>query len=397
MNDTHAGWFGPPAGEADIDRLSGIVAYAFGFPPAEMRGWLDRAGLAQVRVARSGDGEVAAGLLRIPMGQFFGGRSVPLVGIAGVGVAPEARGTGLATRLMQETMTELRAEGFALAGLYASTQPLYRRAGFEQAGTRVEYRAVPRLLAMADRTLPVIALGEADRPEAQRLYREMAVTRDGWLDRGPYIWGRVWGPRAGTAHAFGVVEDGAMSGYVVLVQSQNSQNHLELRAMDLVARTPGTARRLLTLLADHGSVADHVTWCGGPDDPLAGLLPEPASAVTIRQHWMLRVLDVQRALQARGWPAGLRASLTLELHGDILDGLDGRYALEVAGGEAAVRPGASSGPLLRVTMLGLPGLYTGFRSPAVLKAMGLCDGTPDAMAAAQALFAGPPPSTPDMY
>ncbi len=65
-----------------------------------------------MRLLREGGTDVACAL-RVPMGQFFGGRSVAMMGVAGVAVAPEARGRGLATRVMQEVLREAREEGGA--------------------------------------------------------------------------------------------------------------------------------------------------------------------------------------------------------------------------------------------------------------------------------------------
>ena len=84
-------------------------------------------------------GTPAGGLALYRMGQWFGGRPVPLVGVGAVAIAPEHRGTGTAERLMEGTLRELRAEGIALSGLYPATQRLYRKGGYEQAGGRYHY------------------------------------------------------------------------------------------------------------------------------------------------------------------------------------------------------------------------------------------------------------------
>ena len=55
--------------------------------------------------------EVLAGLGIYRLGQYFGGRSVPMAGIAAVGVPPEHRGRGVAKQLMTLTLQGLRDEG----------------------------------------------------------------------------------------------------------------------------------------------------------------------------------------------------------------------------------------------------------------------------------------------
>ena len=58
-----------------------------------------------MRVLREGD-EPVASLALVPMGQWFGGRSVPMTGISSVAVRPDRWRTGCATRLMRATLEE---------------------------------------------------------------------------------------------------------------------------------------------------------------------------------------------------------------------------------------------------------------------------------------------------
>ncbi|HEX8821322.1 MAG TPA: GNAT family N-acetyltransferase, partial [Archangium sp.] len=79
--------FGPPQGEQELAAAEDIVSQAFGMAPEEMRPWRQKveAGNGQLKVLREG-GSVTATSVLIPMGQWFGGRRVPMVGIGGVGV-----------------------------------------------------------------------------------------------------------------------------------------------------------------------------------------------------------------------------------------------------------------------------------------------------------------------
>ncbi|MBI3925782.1 MAG: GNAT family N-acetyltransferase [Armatimonadetes bacterium] len=75
------------------------------------------------------------------MAQWFGGRAVPMTGIAGVAVAPEARARAVGRALIRETLQELHKEGVALSALYPSTLPFYRASGYELAGSRFHRKA----------------------------------------------------------------------------------------------------------------------------------------------------------------------------------------------------------------------------------------------------------------
>src|SRR5207237_6924934 len=127
--------------------------------------WMQCIGGDNLRILRDGDARVG-GLGIYRFGQWFGGRSVPCAGIAGVGIAPELRGRGLATQMMRRALLDLAQDGPPLSCLYPATLELYRRAGYEVAGGRYEVRvpcsALPRLPRGA-RIEPIgIVGGESD-------------------------------------------------------------------------------------------------------------------------------------------------------------------------------------------------------------------------------------------
>ena len=136
---------GVAQGEAELLALGRVQAWAFGFAESRARAWLEKCGLENVRVARRG-AEILGGLIEIPMGQWFGGRSVPMLGVA---VAPAARGEGVALTLMVDALRAARSRGFVLSTLYPAAVALYRAAGYECAGHRYRYKADLKTLPTA--------------------------------------------------------------------------------------------------------------------------------------------------------------------------------------------------------------------------------------------------------
>ena len=381
--------------DAEIDALAAIMAQAFAFPVTDARPWIERTGLENARVVRSAEG-VLGGLLVYPMGQWFGGRSVPMAGIAGVATDTAAQGTGTGTRLMRAAVTELAQSGYALACLYPATQPLYRRAGFEQAGERCTIRVPVEHLALGDRTLPLRRATQADRATINALHRRVAARRDGQIDRSPLLWLRLSEPWGGPRPEGYVVERGGkLEGYCFSAKRHKPGGRQELVVADIAAETPQAATRLLTFLGDHRSLADEAIWHGSAADPLLLLVREQRWRTEIEDVWMLRVLDVKRALEARGFPAALSASLHLEIFDEVIPANRGRWVVEVRGGEARVRQGGDG--TLKAHVRGLASLYSGHRSAADLALTGLVEGDVAVLDAASALFAGPRPAMSDHF
>lgn len=385
--------FETPDTPDDRAALAAILGYAFGFDPDDGGRWFELAGHENLRVWRRG-GEVLGGLLVIPMGQFFGGRAVPMAGIAGVGVRADARRQGVATGMMTAVLGELRAAGFALSTLYASNVPLYRRVGYEQAGSRFTARLAPDRVGVVERSLEVRCITGADETLLAALNRRQARLRNGHLDRGPYIHRRQTRLRDGRPSDGFVVGGDEPEGYLCVRRRGEGGRH-DLHVTDFVATTPRAARRLWTLLGDHWSMVDEIVFSTAPNDPHALLLPDRRFTTTLDENWMVRVLDVERALSERGYPPGLEVRVDLAIDDDALPENAGPWVLEVADGRATVRRGGAG--TVRLTARGLAAVFTGFLSPSCATSSGLADGPEDALLRLGAAFAGPPPWMPEMF
>ncbi|GHG64877.1 GNAT family N-acetyltransferase [Comamonas sp. JC664] len=394
METTPAGDFGPPRDERELAAVADIMMHSYAMSPADSAAWLQRTTRSDLRVLRQG-GHVAGSLVHIPMGQWYGGRSVPVIGVGGVGVSPVHRGQGTATRLMQHLLREARASGAPLSVLYPATQPLYRRVGYEHAGARYELRVQVPSLDFTERTLSLRAIEAADTPAILQGYQRYARHRTGWLDRTDFSWGRVRNLRGEVAHGYLVEGKGGVEGYLYVIRRQVKDFKQELFLTDVVAHTPAAARRILSFLGDHRSLAMEASWYGGVDDPLLLLLREQTYSVKLYMYWMVRVLDVASALQARGWPEGLTGTLHLEVEDDLFPENAGRYVLDVADGQAKVHRGGDG--RLRLHVKSLAPLYAGHLNAESLRAMGALEADDASVRVAGALFAGPPPSLRDMF
>ncbi|MCA9554083.1 MAG: sterol carrier protein domain-containing protein, partial [Myxococcales bacterium] len=241
----------------------------------------------------------------------------------------------------------------------------------------------------------IVRLTEADQPRMAEVERK--VLRHGNLDRGPYVWARIFAPGFKQTQALGVSFDGALEGYLVLRAEQvASPPFQDLHVTDIAAATPRAARRLLSFLAEHRSLAQHIHLNAGPDDPLLGMLPEPKYHQELVEPWMLRVLDVQSTLQSRGFAVERRLSFGIEVEDPVCPDHAGRYTVTVEEGRAQVERGGS-GPALRAPVQALAPLFTGFRSASTLARMGALEGDPEALAAADRAFLGPMPVMKDMF
>jgi predicted acetyltransferase len=369
---------------ADIDQVFAVRTRSFGRLNDALRdGWnAEQEQLIDDRRAVAAfDGDRLVGSAKgRPFQQFWGGRPVPMSGVAGVVVEPDHRGRGVATAMLRALAERSVELGDAVSALYPATVAPYRRNGWEVVGSQARIAIDSHLLRGLDPgPVRVRPGGEADLDHVEELLsRRYAAQRA----NGPKLLSRAELERALTdADGFSYV---AEDGFVLYEWDGHT-----LGVTCLVALSEATARALWAVVGTGSSIARTVHAYVSPDDPIHLLLPEEASHDVHLERWMLRVLDAPRAVAARGYAAHLSGSARLSLTDPMRGSDSGEWVLEVDAGRGSLTRDAS-GAALQLGPNGLAALYAG--TPVhTLRAAGLAaGGSSDGDAFLDAAFMGTP-------
>ena len=324
------------------------------------------------------DGRQLVGSARFhPMRQWWQGRSMPMAGVAGVKVAPEYRGRGVGRALMTGLIADIAGRGYPVSTLYPATAPLYRSLGWEVAGGKYETTVPMQLLTGLLAPDPTAAgrAGESseDPPGLRRATAADAAIVAETLGQ---AYGALRDCGAATydpAYIAAWLDDEDHFAYLAddgFLSYRWAERRESVRVEVLAAASAATARAFWQLLGSHATMADEVRACLAPDDPIRWLTREPVDAVRQAWGWMLRLMDVPAAVEARGFPASVEVSVQFELSDDVLPANAGRWRLEVSGGSGKLarvgplgpsREGntAEHGAVLRLGARGLAALYAG--------------------------------------
>jgi predicted acetyltransferase len=386
--------YGKPANAAEWRAIDQLISFVYQFEKGQFLRWARSAGRGNARVFRVG-GEVAGGLFRYPMGLWLGGRSVASHGIAGVGVAPERRASGAGSAMMRAAVLEAAAARVPLSSLYPATQPVYRQAGYEQAGHKLTFALAASAIDAREKEPSIRPARPADRAAIRALYAEQARDSAGLVDRTEFLWERLLDPPQGNVRTYVVGDGRRLLGYVAIAPKKKESLHQDLLLPDLAFRTPEAGRRILSFVASHRSFVDTVRWNGGPQDGLRALLREQTVQVERHWAWMVRLCDLEGAIRARGYAPGVDVEAALDVEDDLVPGNAGRWTLRVRGGSGRLARGGRGG--VRCTIAALASVYTGFASPREVAARGGMEGPPADLDALGAAFAGPAPWNREMY
>ncbi|MER7670962.1 GNAT family N-acetyltransferase [Kitasatospora sp. NPDC096128] len=383
--------------EKDLDVLVETVHAAFGrFPetPAEDGGGVWWSAIEPERgllaVAPDGRPVGTAGAYSFEL-TLPGGAVTPVSGVSYVGVLPTHRRQGVLTAMMRRQLADLRARGEFLSVLLASEPVIYGRFGYGPA-TYTGRLTVPRRRAAlaapragAAATGSVEVLRRADCQDLlEELYDRYRRAQPGALSR-PHRW---WARRAGQPPVTAAPRyialhrdaDGAPDGY-----ASYSLDGSTLTVDETIAVDDAVTSALTRFLLGHDLVEQVVFKHFPAEHPLRWQLADfGAAQVGNSTEWLwVRLLDVPRALTARGWLTD--GELVLDVDDPFL-GERARHLLTVRDGRAECVP-TDREPDLSLDVRDLGAVYLGGTPVSTLVRAGhIRAHRPEAAALADALF-----------
>ncbi|MCX3286518.1 GNAT family N-acetyltransferase [Streptomyces sp. NEAU-H22] len=290
-----------------------------------------------------------------------GGASVPADAISGVTVTATHRRRGLLSRMMARDLAAAKERGDVVATLIAAEYPIYGRYGFGPATWMAEWTVdVPRAGLDARWAGPAgggridLVEGEDVRKLGPELHERLRRRQPGAIDRddmwwklntGALGWDTSWKPSFYAVYRSASGEVEGMAAYEVDDNWGDAKQPLNTATVRwLIGVTPAAERALWEYVCSVDWVVKVKSGWRAPDDLLPHFLPDPRAArITSLADWLwVRVLDVERALEARTYEG--TGALVLEVAG--VDGLTGgRYRLEASPEGASCTPTTQSAEL----------------------------------------------------
>ncbi|TDU80378.1 GNAT family N-acetyltransferase [Streptomyces sp. KS 21] len=394
-----------PTAVKDLDVFIDTVHAAFGrFPETPIEGgglWWSALEADRCTLALTTDGRPVGTAATYSFELTLPGATlVPAPGVTAVGVLPSHRRQGVLSAMMRHQLAELRARGELLSVLLASEAPIYGRFGYGPATYTAQLKvarheaalAVPRARDVVGASATgsdngsVEVLPRAECGEIlEEVYDRYRRTQPGALSR-PHRW---WALRAGqppisSAPRYVAVHrdvDGVPDGYASYLTGEGQT----LTVDETIANDDAVFTALARFVLGHDLVSQVVFKHVPPEHPLRWQFADfRAGEVSGDTDWLwVRLLDVPRALTARGW--FMDGELVLDVDDPFL-GEHGRYLLTVRDGRADCVP-TDREPDLSLDIRDLGSVYLGGTAPSTLVRAGHIQAhRPGATNLADALF-----------
>ncbi|MFI9816338.1 GNAT family N-acetyltransferase [Saccharothrix variisporea] len=322
-----------------------------------------------------------------------GGAVVPAAGVSLVGVLPTHRRRGVLSAMVRHQLADVRSRNEFLAVLLATEAPIYGRFGFGPA-TYTRRLTVSRHQTALDTprapaaenpgTVEVLRRAECGEV-LEELYDRYRRAQPGALSRPRRWWATGAGqPPVSQAPRYIALHrdaDGVPDGYA----SYSLGDGGSLTVDEVITTDDAVHTALARFALGHDLVTKVVFKHFPPEHPLRWQLADfRAGEVGDDTDWLwVRLLDVPRALTARGWFAD--GELVLDVVDPFL-AERGRYLLTARDGKAECVP-TDRAPDLSLDVRDLGSLYLGGTTPSTLVRAGHVQAHhPDAPAVADALF-----------
>jgi len=284
-----------------------------------------------------------------------GGAEVGAAGITIVGVLPSHTRRGILRQMMTWLIAQARERGEPLAVLGASEAAIYQRFGYGIGTLQTQFDIDPARAIFRE---PVEMPGPVrfvDADEAARVfpavYDAVRAVTPGCLSRSEdkWRWNMVhdaeWMRGGNGAKYLALLEvDGQPKAYAIYRikadwDSRGPKNTLS--ALEVVGADPVSEQAMWQWIFRIDLLASVKAYRGPVPHPLTLQLTEPKRlGVVVKDETWLRILDVDKALEARSYLGS--GSLTFDLTDSFCPWNAGRWQLTVPGGGAAATVRAAS-------------------------------------------------------
>ncbi|MEJ2538557.1 MAG: GNAT family N-acetyltransferase [Gemmatimonadota bacterium] len=303
-----------PAGEQHIPAMAALWAEAFPEKPQERRTREIREGfnygdLTDCWIVEDED-RLAGALRSYRLTLNLWGRKVPVMGLAGVAVAPDFRRRGIGRRMCLEALRIARDRGDVLSALFPFRTSFYRDMGFALAGAFHRYRFNPASLPLYPGWDHVVRAPEEGRELARQIYGRVAERSNGLLERSSRMW-TFLELQGAYLYLYRDIR-GNPAGYVVVRGRGGPPERSRLRVLELVAETREAYLGLLGWLSVQRDQWGTIVYDSVPGEDFYERLAHPRSersgsprglwfhSASILRGPMFRILNLEAFFRLNG-------------------------------------------------------------------------------------------------
>ncbi|MCK9526576.1 MAG: GNAT family N-acetyltransferase [Limnochordia bacterium] len=361
---------------ADIDQYNELLRYAFQVTEKNLLdyGWEnDEIRKSKFPVLENAhvlgcfdQGSLVSQFAVYPMDMNIHSAIFPIGFITSVATYPEYSRRGLMSRLMKQSLLEMRERGQSVAILYPFSIPLYRHRGWEIISDKMTWRIRDAKMLVRKEVPGYVRRVPGDSPDLIALHSRFAKKTHGCLFRNDLAWDEYWRWDVDdTTVAIYYGEDRVPLAYMVYRIDADTMYVKEMVYINMEAKMG-----LLRYINAHDSMVDEVRGNNYSGESIAFALSDSDIKETIRPYIMGRIVDFELFLrQYRFRTEADGKSLTFRISDPFLEWNNRSYTVEFGGGvgELTTKPSRYE---VRLSIGTVTTLLLGYKRAPDLAALG---------------------------
>ncbi len=309
----------------DISQYNDLLRYAFQVTSKQLLdyGWENEdirqsklPVLEKARVLGWFDGEHLASQFAVyPVKMNVHGHIRQIGFVTSVATYPEYTGRGLMSKLMFQSLEEMRQHGESLAILYPFSIPLYRYRGWEIISDKMTFRIKDSQLPKRIQVPGYVRRVDSESVDLKRLHNTFAAQTHGCFLRNELVWEEYWRwDVEDTSIAIYYDASDHPAGYMVYFLKENVMHIKEIVPLNAEAQTG-----LWRYIGAHESMVGEVVGNNYSNESIAFWLEDSDILETIRPYMMGRIVDVEQFFdQYRFLAPGCKTTFTLRVSDPFL-------------------------------------------------------------------------------
>jgi len=281
------------------------------------------------------DGKIVAVELEIDMTCTLRGSALRCMGVAGVGVLPEKRRTGVGMEMLIKALPIYKERGAAFASLMPFRAHYYRKAGYATAGTRLSMRSPTNRLPILDSNLELWELPRDDYSAIVPCYEGFARKYSGMNIRREEQW--RW--QLGGDNRFAIYAAGNPPQAFISTRLK-TDFWTEQEVRDLAWTSIDGYRAILGMLKGLCINKTGAKWWEPSDSPMLWRYEDQGMEAKFDGPMMYRAIDVPAILESM--PCGEDLEFSFSVIDPHLPENNGPWKVRASEGRVAVEKGSES-------------------------------------------------------
>jgi len=274
--------------------------------------------------------KLVSALIINPFEVYIRGKLFTLSGIGGVATLPEYRGKNYVHILLKEAIKISKSKDLIFSALYPFSYEFYRLFGWELSGLQKRYRVKLNFIPKFKETEKVKKIPLSDWNCIKPIYEKYAKNFSGMLKRSDERWENHIFWTKDLTYLY-VYEDIDLEGYVLYQVVKGSINKINVR--EIIALNTSAYKGLLGIFSRQSVNIEEVEWIAEINDSLHLILPNPYIHCNIEPTFMLRVIDLKKAIEGMLFLEDIKENIFIEIKDNYAEWNNGVFKLIIQDGK----------------------------------------------------------------